>query len=140
MRKNILFLCFLLSSCGAVNQEELNARLAQINRRIEKLEEEQKTIRAQQIKTEERVDALSQNLASLRLEIERLRVEGRTSTPTAYPIKARKYIPTPTRKGRRTTQKGTSSTRTTCPKIPREDKEACRGYFFRLRKGIQVCP
>jgi len=81
MRKNILFLCFLLSSCGAVTQEELNARLAQINRRIEKLEEEQKTIKAQQIKTEERVDALSQNLASLRLEMERLKVEGRTSLP-----------------------------------------------------------
>jgi chromosome segregation ATPase len=81
MRKNILFLCFFLSSCGAVTQEELNAKLAQINRRIEKLEEEQKTIRAQQIKTEERVDALSQNLASLRLEMERLRVEGRTSLP-----------------------------------------------------------
>jgi TolA-binding protein len=64
-----------------VTQEELNARLAQINRRIEKLEEEQKTIKAQQIKTEERVDALSQNLASLRLEVERLKVEGRTSLP-----------------------------------------------------------
>jgi len=62
MRKNILFLCLFLSSCGAVTQEELNAKLAQINRRIEQLEEEQKTIRAQQIKTEERVDALSQNL------------------------------------------------------------------------------
>jgi TolA-binding protein len=81
MRKNILFLCFFLSSCGAVTQEELNARLAQINKRIEKLEEEQKTIRAQQVKTEERVDALSQNLASLRLEVERLKVEGRTSSP-----------------------------------------------------------
>ncbi len=81
MRKNILFLCFFLSSCGAVTQEELEARLAQINRRIERLEEEQKTIRVQQINTEERVDALSQNLASLRLEVERLRVEGRTSSP-----------------------------------------------------------
>jgi TolA-binding protein len=81
MRKNILFLCFLLFSCGGVTQEELNARLARIDRRIEKLEEEQKAIRAQQIKTEERVDALSQNLASLRLEVERLRVEGRTSLP-----------------------------------------------------------
>ncbi|MDT7871397.1 MAG: tetratricopeptide repeat protein [Thermocrinis sp.] len=87
MRKNILFLCFLLSSCGAVTQEELNAKLAQINRRIEKLEEEQKTIRAQQIKTEERVDALSRNLASLRLEMERLRVEGRTSSPQYTPSK-----------------------------------------------------
>lgn len=87
MRKNILFLCFLLSSCGGVTQEELNARLAQINRRIERLEEEQKTIRAQQIKTEERVDALSQNLASLRLEVERLRVEGRTSLPQPIPSK-----------------------------------------------------
>jgi TolA-binding protein len=81
MRRNILLLCFLLSSCGTVTQEELNARLAQINRRIEKLEEEQKTIRAQQIKTEERVDTLSQNLASLRLEVERLKVEGRTNLP-----------------------------------------------------------
>jgi TolA-binding protein len=81
MRKDILFLCFLLSSCGAVTQEELDARLAQLNKRIEKLEEEQQTIKAQQIKTEERVDALSQNLASLRLEVERLRVEGRTSLP-----------------------------------------------------------
>jgi len=81
MRKKVLLLCFFLSSCGGVTQEELNARLAQINRRIEKLEEEQKTIKAQQIKTEERVDALSQNLASLRLEVERLKVEGRTSLP-----------------------------------------------------------
>jgi len=87
MRKKVLLLCFFLSSCGAVTQEELNAKLAQINRRIEKLEEEQKTIRAQQIKTEERVDALSQNLASLRLEMERLRVEGRTSLPQSIPSK-----------------------------------------------------
>jgi Uncharacterized protein conserved in bacteria, COG1729 len=87
MRKNILFLCFLLSSCGGVTQEELNAKLAQINRRIEKLEEEQRTIKAQQIKTEERVDALSQNLASLRLEVERLRVEGRNSLPQPIPSK-----------------------------------------------------
>jgi TolA-binding protein len=87
MRKKVLLLCFFLSSCGAVTQEELNAKLAQINRRIEKLEEEQKTIRAQQIKTEERVDALSQNLASLRLEVERLRVEGRTSLPQSIPSK-----------------------------------------------------
>jgi len=87
MRKNILFLCFFLSSCGGVTQEELNAKLAQINRRIEKLEEDQKTIRAQQIRTEERVDALSQNLASLRLEMERLRVEGRTSLPQPIPSK-----------------------------------------------------
>jgi len=81
MRKKVLLLCFLLSSCGGVTQEELNARLAQINGRVEKLEEEQKTIKAQQIKTEERVDALSQNLASLRLEMERLKVEARTSSP-----------------------------------------------------------
>jgi hypothetical protein len=87
MRKNILFLCFSLSSCGGVTQEELNAKLAQINRRIEKLEEEQKTIRAQQIRTEERVDALSQNLASLRLEVERLKVEGRTSSSPPAPSK-----------------------------------------------------
>ncbi len=82
MRKDILFLCFLLSSCGAVTQEELDARLAQINKRIEKLEEEQQTIKAQQINTEERVDALSQNLASLKLEMEKLKVEETTNTPS----------------------------------------------------------
>jgi TolA-binding protein len=87
MRKKVLLLCFFLSSCGGVTQEELNARLAQINRRIEKLEEEQKTIKAQQIKTEERVDALSQNVGSLRLEVERLRTEGRTSIPQPTPSK-----------------------------------------------------
>lgn len=87
MRKKVLLLCFFLSSCGGVTQEELNARLAQINRRIEKLEEEQKTIKAQQIRTEERVDALSQTLASLRLEMERLKVEGRTSLPQPIPSK-----------------------------------------------------
>jgi len=76
----MLFLCFLLSSCGAVTQNELDARLAQINKRIEKLEEEQQTIKAQQIKTEERVDALSKNMASLRLEVEKLKVKRTTST------------------------------------------------------------
>jgi len=79
MRKDILFLCFLLSSCGAVTQNQLDARLAQINKRIEKLEEEQQIIKAQQIMTEKRVDTLSQNLASLRLEVEKLRVERTTS-------------------------------------------------------------
>lgn len=88
MKKNILFLCFFLFSCGAVTQEELNARLAQINRRIEKLEEEQNAIKAQQIKTEERVDALSQNLASLRLEMERLRVGERASLSQPIPSKS----------------------------------------------------
>jgi len=85
MKKKVLFICFLLSSCGGVTQEELNARLAQMDNRIRKLEEEQRAIRAQQVRTEERVDTLSQNLASLRLEVERLRTEGRTSTPQPTP-------------------------------------------------------
>jgi Uncharacterized protein conserved in bacteria len=87
MRKKVLLICFLLSSCGGVTQEELNARLAQMENRIEKLEEEQRAIRAQQVKTEGRVDTLSQNLASIRLEVERLRTEGRTSTPQPTPSK-----------------------------------------------------
>jgi len=87
MRKEVLFICFLLSSCGGVTQEELNARLAQMENRIEKLEEEQRAIRSQQVRTEGRVDALSQNLGSLRLEVERLRTEGRTSTPQPTPSK-----------------------------------------------------
>jgi TolA-binding protein len=85
MRKKVLFICFLLSSCGGVTQEELNARLAQMENRIEKLEEEQRAIRAQQVRTEGRVDALSQNVGSLRLEVERLRTEGRTSIPQPTP-------------------------------------------------------
>jgi tol-pal system protein YbgF len=87
MRKKVLFICFLLSSCGGVTQEELNARLAQMENRIGKLEEEQRAIRSQQVRTEGRVDALSQNLGSLRLEVERLRTEGRTSTPQPTPSK-----------------------------------------------------
>jgi TolA-binding protein len=87
MRKKVLFICFLLSSCGGVTQEDLNARLAQMDNRIRKLEEEQRAIRAQQVRTEERVDTLSQNLASLRLEVERLRTEGRTSIPQPTPSK-----------------------------------------------------
>ena len=87
MRKKALFICFLLSSCGGVTQEELNARLSQMENRIGKLEEEQRAIRSQQVMTEGRVDALSQNLASLRLEVERLRTEGRTSIPQPIPSK-----------------------------------------------------
>ncbi len=87
MRKKALFLCFILFSCGGVTQEELNARLTQINKRMEKIEEQQKAIVIQQTKTEERVDALSQNLASLRLEVERLKVEerARTQEPSSPP-------------------------------------------------------
>ncbi|MFZ8787069.1 tetratricopeptide repeat protein [Thermocrinis sp.] len=85
MRKKVIFICFLLSSCAGVTQEELNTRLAQMENRIEKLEEEQRAIRSQQVRTEGRVDALSQNLGSLRLEVERLRTEGRTSTPQPTP-------------------------------------------------------
>jgi TolA-binding protein len=87
MREKVLLICFLLSSCGGVTQEELNARLAQMDNRIRKLEEEQRAIRAQQVRTEDRVDTLSQNLASLRLEVERLKTEGRTSTPQPTPLK-----------------------------------------------------
>ncbi len=87
MRKRVLFICFLLSSCGGVTQEELNTRLAQMENRIEKLEEEQRATRAQQVRTEGRVDTLSQNLGSLRLEVERLRTEGRASTPQPTPSK-----------------------------------------------------
>jgi len=87
MKKKVLFICFLLSSCGGVTQEELNTRLAQMENRIGKLEEEQRAIRSQQVRTEGRVDALSQNLGSLRLEVERLRTEGRTSIPQPTPSK-----------------------------------------------------
>ncbi len=87
MRKRVIFICFLLSSCGGVTQEELNTRLAQMENRIEKLEEEQRATRAQQVRTEGRVDTLSQNLGSLRLEVERLRTEGRASTPQPTPSK-----------------------------------------------------
>ncbi len=87
MRKKVLFICFLLSSCGGVTQEELNTRLAQMENRIEKLEEEQRATRAQQVRTEGRVDTLSQNLGSLRLEVERLRTEGRTGITQPTPSK-----------------------------------------------------
>jgi len=128
MRKDILFLCFLLSSCGAVTQEELDARLAQINKRIEKLEEEQQTIKAQQIKTEERVDALSQNLASLKLEMEKLKVEGTTKPESAKVEEQSKGEPSQPKPFAQKSQEGQRCVRTISPDYEREYKSALNLY------------
>jgi len=66
-------LSLLLFSCGGLTQEELNFKLSQLNNRITQLEERQSKIEGQLFKTEERIDALSQNLASLRLEVEKFK-------------------------------------------------------------------
>jgi len=131
MRKDILFLCFLLSSCGAVTQEELDARLAQINKRIEKLEEEQQTIKAQQIKTEERVDALSQNLASLKLEMEKLKVDETTKPESAKVEEQSKGEPSQPKPFAQKSQEGQRCPRTICPDYEREYKSALDLYNLR---------
>jgi TolA-binding protein len=131
MRKDILFLCFLLSSCGAVTQEELDARLAQINKRIEKLEEEQQTIKAQQINTEERVDALSQNLASLKLEVEKLKVEGTTKPESAKVEEKSEREPSQPKQFAQKSQERQRCERTISPDYEREYKSALNLYNLR---------
>jgi TolA-binding protein len=131
MRKDILFLCFLLSSCGAVTQEELDARLAQVNKRIEKMEEEQQTIKAQQIKTEERVDALSQNLASLRLEVEKLKVEGTTKPESAKVEQQSKRETSQPKPFAQKSQERQGCARTISPDYEREYKSALDLYNLR---------
>lgn len=73
MRVWAFLILLVVSSCGTVTQQELDARLAGISSRLTQLEERQKKLEEQQVRTEERIDLISQNITSLRLELERLR-------------------------------------------------------------------
>ncbi len=91
MRKGWIFattiiLTVLTSSCGSITKEEFDKRMYNLESRISQLEERQRTLEERNLKTESRVDTLSENIANIRLELERLKI-GRVSPPQATPTK-----------------------------------------------------
>ena len=98
MRKGWIFattiiLTVLTSSCGSITKEEFDKRMYNLESRISQLEERQRTLEERNLKTESRVDTLSENIANIRLELERLKI-GRVSPPQATPTK----LPEPKKK------------------------------------------
>lgn len=77
----IFLTAFILTSCGGITREEFEKRFSGLENRISQLEERQKTLEERNLRTESRVDTLSENLARTRLELERLKVERQSHSP-----------------------------------------------------------
>lgn len=77
MRKGIYVLWTLsfVFSCGSVTKEEFEKRASALENRIAQLEERQRILEEKNMKTEGRMDNLSENIARIRLDLERLRLE-----------------------------------------------------------------
>ncbi|MDW8434131.1 MAG: tetratricopeptide repeat protein [Aquificaceae bacterium] len=65
-----------VASCGAVTKEDFEKRMASIENRIAKLEEKQNILEERNLRAEGRIDTLSENLAGVRLEVEKLKMRG----------------------------------------------------------------
>lgn len=87
----------LSASCGGITREEFDRRLAGLEGRITQLEERHRTLEERNLKTEARVDTLSENLAKTRLEMERLKVERQGTAGTAKPPEPPRETPPPER-------------------------------------------
>ncbi|MFN7065842.1 MAG: tetratricopeptide repeat protein [Aquificaceae bacterium] len=76
MRRLLFFVLILVSlfSCGGITKEELEKRTNMLENRIAQLEEKQRLFEERNIKTEGRVDTLSEAIAGIRLDIERLKL------------------------------------------------------------------
>ena len=61
----------LISSCGSITKEEFDKRMYSLESQIAQLEDRQRVLEERNLKTESRVDTLSENIANIRLEIER---------------------------------------------------------------------
>ncbi|MCS7262540.1 MAG: tetratricopeptide repeat protein [Aquificaceae bacterium] len=81
MSKAVIVLAFpmLLLSCGGITKEEFDKRTASLEARIAQLEQKQKVLDERNLRTEGRLDNLSENLAGIRLELERLKFKGSAS-------------------------------------------------------------
>ncbi|MFN3598617.1 MAG: tetratricopeptide repeat protein [Aquificaceae bacterium] len=77
MRKKLLLVAAFnfLASCGVITKEEFDKKSAMLESRIAQLEERQRLLEERNIKTEGRVDNLSETLAGIRLDIERLKLD-----------------------------------------------------------------
>ena len=77
MRKGfyILWTLSFVLSCGGVTKEEFEKRTSVLENRIAQLEERQRFLEEENTKAEGRMDNLSENVARMRLDLERLRLE-----------------------------------------------------------------
>lgn len=72
----------LVLSCGSVTKEELEKRLGGIESRLTQMEERQKVLEERSVRSEARIDSLSEGLTNVRLEVERLKLSrDRTHAP-----------------------------------------------------------
>lgn len=90
----LTFFVFTLS-CGAITKEDLEKRAASLENRIAQLEEKQKLLEERSLRTEGRVDTLSENLASIRLDLERLKLKGTNPQETALKLPEPRKEPSP---------------------------------------------
>ena len=77
MRKGfyVLWTLIFVFSCGSITKEEFERRTAALENRIAQLEERQRILEEKNMKAEGRMDNLSENIARIRLDLERLRLE-----------------------------------------------------------------
>ena len=80
MKKPLILALAFLVSCGQVTKEELDSKFADIEKRLDRIEAQQKKLEEQNIRTEARLDSTVENLTNLRLEVEKLK-SGRTHSP-----------------------------------------------------------
>ncbi|MFN3947698.1 MAG: tetratricopeptide repeat protein [Aquificaceae bacterium] len=131
MRKKIFTLTVLslLVSCGGITKEEFDKRTSILEDRIAQLEERQRLLEERNVRAEARLDNLSEGIASLRLDVERLKL-GRTSQPPEVSTR----LPEP---GRRTPtiQRDTQAPQTPTPQTTeayeKEYEEALSLYNLR---------
>ncbi len=91
-----LFSLAMFTSCGSITREEFEKRVASLEGRISQLEERQRILEERNLKTEARVDNLSENLVRTRLDLERLRVERQgQAQATRLPEPVRENAPQP---------------------------------------------
>lgn len=124
---SLTFFAFALS-CGAVTKEDFERRTASLESRIAQLEEKQKLLEERSLRMESRIDALSENLAGVRLDLERLKLKSGEPTETALKLPEVKKEPTP-QKQQETVQKRESSP--PAEDYQKEYEEAIRLYNLR---------
>lgn len=90
MREKLSFLMLLgsvlISSCGSITKEEFEKRMNSLEGKIAQLEERQRILEERNLKTESRVDTLSESIANIRLDLERIKI-SRTSLPQEAPTR-----------------------------------------------------
>lgn len=91
-------------SCGAITKEDFELRISALENRIAQLEEKQKLLEERSLKTEGRIDTLSENLAAVRLDLERLKLKDVSPAETALKLPEPKKEP-PSQKHQETTQR-----------------------------------